>query len=215
MSPAIRWNAPDLLAESMPLDLEEGAELDLDVSGEAEPEPEPLPQPPTLEEIQAIQDAAREEGFAEGHAEGLAQGQSEMRRLTAQIEGILDNFSRPLVRLENEAVAALGELAVRIAGALLGQAYTTDPALLAQLVEVGIDAVGGSSREVEVRLHPDDIAALTPLLSLSPQQRLVADTALSRGDLRVHAETVRIDGTLEARLRGALDGVVRQIGAGA
>lgn len=215
MSPAVRWNAPDLLAEPMAFDLDEGFDLDPATAGDGAPEPEPLPQPPTLEEIQAIQDAAQKEGFAEGHAEGLAQGQSEVRRLTAQIEGILDNFSRPLVRLENEAVAALGELAVRIAGALLGQAYTTDPALLAQLVEVGIDAVGGSTREVEVRLHPDDITALAPLLSLSPQQRLVADSALSRGDLRVHAETVRIDGTLEARLRGALDAVVRQIGAGA
>ena len=36
---------------------------------------------------------------------------------------------------------------------------------------------------------------------------------LSRGDLRVHAEAVRIDGTLEARLRGALDAVIRQTGA--
>ncbi|WP_220084385.1 FliH/SctL family protein, partial [Stenotrophomonas maltophilia] len=49
----------------------------------------------------------------------------------------------------------------------------------------------------------------------SPQQRLVPDTSLSRGDLRVHAEAVRIDGTLEARLRGALDAVIRQTGAGA
>ncbi|KAG0773390.1 hypothetical protein G6F22_014911 [Rhizopus arrhizus] len=113
--------------------------------------------------------------------------------------------SRPLVRLENEVVGALGELAVRIAGALVGRAYEAEPALLAQLVGEAIDAVGGSTREVEVRLHPDDIAALAPLLNLSPQQRLVPDTSLSRGDLRVHAEAVRIDGTLEARLRGALD----------
>ncbi|PSD25451.1 hypothetical protein C7E18_21525 [Stenotrophomonas maltophilia] len=30
---------------------------------------------------------------------------------------------------------------------------------------------------------------------------------------KVHAEAVRIDGTLEARLRGALDAVIRQTGA--
>jgi len=203
-----RWNAPDLLAATQLL-LDEQALLD------APPEePEPLLQPPTLEEIQAIQDSAEKEGFAHGHAEGYAQGQAEVRRVVAQMEGILDNFSRPLVRLENEAVAALGELAVRIAGALVGRAYQTDPELLAQLVAEGVDAVGASSRDVEVRLHPDDIAALSPLLALSPQQRLVPDAALSRGDLRVHAESVRIDGTLEARLRGALDKVMRQVGSG-
>lgn len=204
---AIRWNAPDLLAATQLL-LDEQALHD-----EPEVEPEPILQPPTLEEIQAIQDAAEKEGFAHGHAEGYAQGQAEVRRVVAQMEGILDNFSRPLVRLENEAVAALGELAVRIAGTLVGRAYQTDPELLAQLVAEGVDAVGTSSRDVEVRLHPDDIAALSPLLTLSPQQRLVPDAALSRGDLRVHAESVRIDGTLEARLRGALDKVMRQVGS--
>ena len=203
-----RWNAPDLLAATQLL-LDEQALLDAPLE-----EPEPLLQPPTLEEIQAIQDSAEKEGFAHGHAEGYAQGQAEVRRVVAQMEGILDNFSRPLVRLENEAVAALGELAVRIAGALVGRAYQTDPELLAQLVAEGVDAVGASSRDVEVRLHPDDIAALSPLLTLSPQQRLVPDAALSRGDLRVHAESVRIDGTLEARLRGALDKVMRQVGSG-
>ena len=130
------------------------APLDVVVSAPPPEEQVPPPVPPTLEEIQAIQDAAYREGLerglAEGHAEGFAQGQAEVRRLAAQMEGILDNFSRPLVRLENEAVAALGELAVRIAGALLGQAYQADPALLAQLVEEGVLAVGSSLAFVEL-----------------------------------------------------------------
>ncbi|WP_233210937.1 MULTISPECIES: FliH/SctL family protein [unclassified Pseudoxanthomonas] len=174
----------------------------------------PPPVPPTLEEIQAIQDAAYREGLerglAEGHAEGFSHGQADVRRLAAQMEGILDNFSRPLDRLENEVVAALSELAVRVAGALVGRAYQTDPVLLQELATTALDAVGGAQREVELRLHPDDIAALTPVLALTPNARLTADTSLSRGDLRVHAESVRIDGTLEARLRGALETVLNR-----
>jgi len=197
MSEPIRWLAPPLnFAPS-------GLELAEDV---------PMPHPPSLEEIQAIEQAAYAEGLergrSEGHAEGFAQGQHDVRRLTAQIEGILDNFSRPLDRLENEVVAALSELAVRIAGSLVGRAYQTDPSLLQELATTALDAVGGASREVEVRMHPDDIAALTPVLSLMPATRLTADPSLTRGDLRVHAESVRIDGTLEARLRGALETVL-------
>lgn len=198
----VRWLAPSLdvvTAEAVHAPVEEAP---------------PPPKPPTLQEIQAIQEAARQEGFERGHAEGFAQGQAEVRRLTAQIEGILDNFSRPLARLENEVVGALGELAVRIAGSLVGRAYEADPVLLSDLVSEAVDAVGGSTREVEVRLHPDDIAALTPLLSLMSGTRLTADPGLSRGDLRVHAESVRIDGTLEARLRAALETVMRKAGAG-
>jgi flagellar assembly protein FliH len=196
----IRWMAP-------PLDV---------VLRQDAPEQEapPPPRPPSLEEIQAIQDAAYREGLerglAEGHAEGFAQGQTEVRRLAAQMEGILDNFSRPLDRLENEVVGALSELAVRIAGALVGRAYQADPMLLQELASEALDAVGGANREVELRLHPDDIAALTPVLSLMPATRLTADTSLTRGDLRVHAESVRIDGTLEARLRGALETVLNR-----
>jgi flagellar assembly protein FliH len=205
---AVRWLAPDLLAVPEPAP-EEQFEL---TEPDPELEPEPLLQLPTLEEIQAIQDNAEKDGFDQGHAEGLAQGQAEVRRLIAQIEGILDNFSRPLVRLENEVVAALGELAVRVAGNLVGRAYEAEPELLAQLVNEALDAVGGASRDVEVRLHPDDIAALAPVLNLAPNQRLTPDLSLSRGDLRVHAEAVRIDGTLDARLRGALDAVIRKAG---
>ncbi len=209
MSPVVRWMAPDLtVAQASAQDLADGYPVDAQ-----DTPPEPLLQPPTLEEIQAIQDAARQEGLEQGHAEGLAQGQAEVRRLVAQIEGILDNFSRPLLRLEGEVVAALGELSVRVAGQLLGRAYQAEPALLQELVNEALEAVGGSSREVEVRLHPDDIAALAPLLKLAPGQRLSPDPGLSRGDLRVHAESVRIDGTLEARLRAALSTVMRKAGA--
>ena len=166
------------------------APLDVVVSTTAPEEQAPPPVPPTLEEIQAIQDAAYREGLerglAEGHAEGFAQGQAEVRRLAAQMEGILDNFSRPLDRLENEVVAALSELAVRIAGALVGRAYQTDPVLLQELATTALDAVGGAQREVELRLHPDDIAALTPVLAMTAHTRLTADTSLTRGDLRGH-----------------------------
>ncbi len=201
MSDPVRWMAP-------PLDFVARREQAADV---------PVPRPPSLEEIQAIEEAAYREGLergrAEGHAEGFAQGQAEVRRLIAQIEGILDNFSRPLDRLENEVMGALSELAVRIAGSLVGRAYQADPMLLSELASAALDAVGGTSREVELRLHPDDIAALTPVLSMMPSTRLTADTSLSRGDLRVHAESVRIDGTLEARLRGALENVLQRGGA--
>ncbi|KAF1705060.1 MULTISPECIES: FliH/SctL family protein [Pseudoxanthomonas] len=205
MSAAVRWLAPDLAAGPRA-----AAEAVADV---------PVPRPPSLEEIQAIEEAARRDGYeaglAQGHQEGFAQGQAEVRRLAAQIEGILDNFTRPLARLEDEVSAALGELAVRIAGSLVGRAYDADPVLLSDLVGEALDAVGGTSREAEVRLHPDDIHALAPLLALVSGARLVPDPSLGRGDLRVHAESVRIDGTLEARLRGALETVIRKSGSGA
>ncbi|KGM57354.1 flagellar assembly protein FliH [Lysobacter arseniciresistens ZS79] len=168
-------------------------------------EPEPLPPPPSVEDLQALERAAHEEGYAAGHAEGLASGQAEVRRQLARIEGILDGFTRPLARLDSEVADALGDLAVRIAGALLGRAYAADPTLLADLVREALDAVGTSSREVELRLHPDDLGVLAPHLAGLSGVRLTADSTLGRGELRLHSESMRIDGTLAARLQASLD----------
>ena len=50
------------------------APLDVVVSATAPEEQAPPPVPPTLEEIQAIQDAAYREGLERGLAEGHAEG---------------------------------------------------------------------------------------------------------------------------------------------
>ena len=221
----LRWQAPDLnlpvIDQTLLDDLQALAE-----DGSAEPVDD-TPRLPTLEEIARIEQDAHDEGHArgladghaegleagraqgreEGHAEGLAAGQAEVRRLSAQIEGILDNFSRPLARLEDEVTQALADLAVRIAGALVGRAYQADPALLAALIEQAVATVAPQQRPLQVRLHPEDIDCLTPLLALPADCTLFADASLARGDLRVHAEAVRIDGSLAARLQAALQSI--------
>ncbi|MGN7725626.1 FliH/SctL family protein [Luteimonas sp. 22616] len=182
---AVRWNAPGLVVA-------------------AAPAPACSP-PPSVEDLQALEQAAHAEGYARGHAEGLAAGQGEMRRMVAQIEGILDGFTRPLARLDGEVAEALSDLAVRIAGSLLGRAYLIDPTLLADLVREALDAVGSGSREMELRLHADDFGVLAPHLAGLDGVRLTIDNALGRGELRLHSESVRIDGTIAARLQAVLE----------
>lgn len=220
-----RWIAPDLNLPAVDQTLLDDMRA-LDEAGYSEEIGDLAAQTaslPTLDQIASIEQQARDEGHArgleegrneglalgheEGHAQGMASGQAEIRRLGAQIEGILDNFSRPLARLEDEVVLALGELAVRIAGALVSRAYQADPALLARLVEQAVASAGEQQRPLQVRLHPDDIDSLTPLLQLPAGCSLVADSSLGRGDLRVHAEAVRIDGSLAARLQAALQSI--------
>lgn len=177
---AVRWAAPDLAPAPMSHAL------------------------PSVEDLQAVEQAAHADGYARGHAEGLASGQAEVRRIVAQMEGILDAFTRPLSRLDAEVGDALGELAVRIAGTLLGRTYSADPSLLIDLVREALDIAGSDSRQIELRLHPDDLGMLAPHLMTLEGVRLNADLTLARGDLRLHADSVRIDGSLSARLNAAL-----------
>ena len=197
----VRWHAPGLvLAAPEP---------------EPEPEHEPLPALPSVEELQALERAAREEGYARGHAEGLAAGQAEVRRMVAQIEGVLDGFTRPLARLDGEVAEALADLAVRIAGSLLGRAYRIDPTLLADLVREALEAVGSDTRELELRLHNDDFGVLAPHLAGLDGVRLGIDSTLGRGELRLHSESVRIDGTIGARLQAVLEATLASSEGGA
>jgi len=210
----VRWIVPELERVAPPVTVE-------DVP------PEEI-RPPSLEDIRAMEEEARQAGHQAGYAQGLKQGQEqgfaqsqgEMRRLIAQIEGILDTFTRPLARLESEVASALGALAVRIAGHLVARTCAHDPSLLSALVFSALETVGSAARAVEVHLHPDDLQVFSTqmgsaegqraLLSLPEGVHLVPDPALSRGDLRVHTETMRIDGTLHARLEQALERVMQQ-----
>lgn len=194
----VRWYAPGLDT----------------VAPGAAPEP-PVPALPSVEDLQALERAAHEEGYARGHAEGLAAGQADVRRMVAQIEGVLDGFTRPLARLDGEVAEALADLAVRIAGSLLGRAYQIDPTLLADLVREALEAVGSDSRELELRLHSDDFGVLAPHLAGLDGVRLTIDGALGRGELRLHSESVRIDGTIASRLQSVLAATLAASEAGA
>ena len=72
------------------------------------------------------------------------------------------------------------------------------------LTREAIASLGDKPRQVEVRLHPEDLEAIEALLVNSAGVRLHADPALARGDLRVHAEDVRLDARLGTRLEQIL-----------
>ncbi|MFZ5757641.1 MAG: FliH/SctL family protein [Pseudomonadota bacterium] len=160
-----------------------------------------------LADIEAIERAAGEEGFrrgfSEGRTQGLAQAQADIRRLLAQLEGLIESLARPMAAFDRELEAAMAELAVQVAGVLVGQAYEADPELLAGLVQRAVRAAMPGARDVCVRMHPEDLAAVTPLLPANEPvlTRLEPDTTLTRGDVRVHTEALRLDGTLATRLQ--------------
>jgi flagellar assembly protein FliH len=159
--------------------------------------------PLAVADLEEIERAAREEGFTRGHADGYAQGQADLRRVVARMEGIADAFSRPLAGLDNEIEHALAALATQIAGALVRDTYATDPQKMVALVREAIASAGTVARSTEVRVHPEDLAMLRPLMN--DISTFVPDISLARGDVRVHTENVRIDARLATRLKSILD----------
>lgn len=161
--------------------------------------------PKTVDQLEAVVRAAREEGYAEGRAQGYADGSAEAERLAERFAALIESLSQPLAQLDDEVESALAALACAVAHAALGVELERDPELFGRILREALSAAAGESRILELRVHASDVeragAALANLGGIAP--RLIADAALEPGDVRVHTDSLRIDATLGTRLRAA------------
>jgi flagellar assembly protein FliH len=149
---------------------------------------------PTLEEIEAIQREAHEEGFAtgyqegrregreqgykkgqqEGHAEGyqrgyaegLAGGRDEVLLRIQKLDQILGFLARPLENLDATVEEELTWLATEIARRLVRRELRGAPGEIVAVVREAVGLLPVASLDVQVRLHPDDARLIREVLSL-------------------------------------------------
>jgi flagellar assembly protein FliH len=170
--------------------------------------------------------AARAEGEAAGRADGIAAGQvmghaagvAEGRAMAlAEQQAGLDEareiFLAAARRLDapsaadTAALAASMEAAVRaLAAKRAGQVIDISPKPFMDRIEALAERVSQGLRSLELRLHPDDLAAITPFLpdsDLLTASRLVAEPRLSRGDVDIRADGIRLADLLQSDTTGA------------
>lgn len=172
----------------------------------------------TAEQIESIETAAYEEGYARGRAEGLKAGAAEAQAQAQRLRSLLEHCSRPLAHLDAEVEAALIELALQAARRLVQAEFEIDPARMAGTVRESIAALAVVPREVRVHLHPEDARLLQDQLVPPPEVsawRLVPDPSLQRGDCRISGETGWIDATLGSRTRSMAQALVAEAGVAA
>lgn len=155
---------------------------------EPEAEAEPEQQPLTLEEIEAVRQAAYEDGFAEGreaglaqgleegrlqglqegHTEGLAQGQAEglalgqdlIEQQVAHWQQLSAQLVQPLAQVNAQVEQQLVWLALRLAKSLIRhEAHTSSDLLLSSLKEA-IALLPCAEEGITLTLHPEDVALI-------------------------------------------------------
>jgi flagellar assembly protein FliH len=167
--------------------------------------------PPTARELDELERSAHHEGFERGRAEGYAAGMAQARAHGEQLAVLLDRFARPLAELEGEVEHVLVNLANAVAAALLRGMAKHDPGMVAALARHAASGLPAAARDVEVILHPEDLAAVEKALpERDPRWRLVANPQLARGDVRVHSDSVRLDATLATRLANAAEALLEK-----
>ena len=154
---------------------------------------------PEAEARAAAEAAALRSRFEEGHARGLAEGQAAANarvhgEAAALVAALVREHARRDAHLEEELVA-LARSMVRL---ILRRELDDDAGVLRDLVRGALEGLPAATEAPAVVLHPDDLAAVAPLLSPAEAERLVPDPALARGDCRVELGASVIDAGIDA-----------------
>ena len=166
------------------------------------------PPQPTVRELAALEQQAREEGYAAGHAEGLAAAQQQLRERMARLDALYDAAARPLLALDEQTGQELVRLATIVAGRVITRELQLSPDLIARSVREAAAALPAATRELRVRVHPEDLALLQELGAAESHWQLLADPALTRGDCQLESERSRLDARVETRLAAVIDAVL-------
>lgn len=167
----------------------------------------PTPAPFTVEQLEAIQKQAHEEGFNVGLAEGRKAAQTELEQRVARLEKLMTALSAPLQWLDETVEEELVQLAIAVARQLIRRELKTQPSEVVAAVREGLNYVPSQNRYVRLLLHPDDVSTVRSALSLSEEERrwqVVEDPSLTRGGCLLETEHSRIDATVETRLNAAI-----------
>ncbi len=162
--------------------------------------------PPSLEEIEAAIDAARQSGYEDGYRDGLVALEgfkhSFAQQSTAQVGSWLAAFDAQLQALDGELAQAIARTATLLARQVVRSELQTRPELVAEVASQAINTVLLSARHILVQVHPDDL----PLVELGAAEalaargaRLLAAPQIERGGCLVESDVGSVDARVETR----------------
>lgn len=182
----------------------------------AEPVAPPAPAVPlpTLEEIEAIREGARQEGYAEGQAQGLqagheagyqdglAQGRIEAQEEAARLKEIASSFGDAVTRADEAIAQDVLELAVQLAKNMVRTAFAVRPDLIVPVVREAIDYLPTLQQPALLHLNPEDAPIVKSAMAQELDTggwRIVEDAQVARGGCRVDTASNQIDAQIASR----------------
>ena len=181
-------------------------------AGEARPwSPPSIDAPPravvTVGGLADLQAEAYREAFDQGLAEGREAGRAAARVEVDRLDGLLQGLARPFSTLDEAVERELLALALALARQIVRRELKTDPTQIIGIIRDAIAALPVASREVRVKLHPEDAAVVRANLAPTERERawtIVEDPVMTRGGCEVVTSTSRIDARLESRIGAIL-----------
>ena len=211
-----RWQFNSLLDQPAAI-----VESDLVEEAPLEPPPEPVslsPEPaseivsdelassmpyPTLDEIEAIQQQAHEEGLQAGLLEGRAQAAAELQ----QMQTLLAGLSQTLQDSEAQLAESVLDLAILVARQIICDELSSDPKKLLAPIRDALAVMPTATHPARLSLAPSDFAVLQPPLALElPADiwRIQVDESLASGSCKIETPATHLAFSLASRWEGYL-----------
>lgn len=168
---------------------------------------------PTIEQISAIQEQARQEGYLAGHAEGLAAGNQQAALDAARLRNLADTFATEVAQADETISQEVLDLALDLARALLKSALTLRPELVIPIVKEAVRYLPVLHPPALLYLNPDDAVLVKDKIGdeLTKMGWLLSDDAqLEPGGCRVETANNQIDASLPTRWQRLLAALGKQ-----
>ncbi|UOD30877.1 flagellar assembly protein FliH [Massilia violaceinigra] len=184
--------------------------LDTSPEEEAPPEAPPAPDWPTDEEIAAIREQARLEGYEAGHAAGHEAGYADAHALgreecaaeLASLQAVAATFGQALTQADESIAGDMLELALQLAKNMLRIALEVKPELIIPVVRDAISYLPVLQQPAVLMLNPDDARLVREQIGEELDKggwRVVDDAQIGRGGCKIDTASNQIDAQAEVR----------------
>ena len=173
---------------------------------------------PSVEELEAMREAARQEGFAQGLEEGRAQGHHEGRAQgyaegaeagqreaaaeLAQLRQVAASFGDAIAQADETIARDVLELALRLARGMVRTGFDVRPELILSVVRDAIDQLPVLQQPAVLTLNPLDAELVRHGMAEELSKggwRIVENGSVARGGCKVETATNQIDAQAAAR----------------
>jgi flagellar assembly protein FliH len=161
---------------------------------------------PTPQELAAIREAARNEGFEQGKAsgydEGLARGRADAQAELQRLRAIADTFGQAVAKADETIAGDLLELALQLARAMTKTAFEVRPELVLPVVREAIDYLPVLQQPAMLVLNPADAPLVRAAIGddlAKTGWRVTEDAQVARGGCRLDTASNQIDAQAATR----------------
>ena len=176
--------------------------------------------PLTVEALEAVQQAAQEEGFKlgydegyqQGHEAGLKAGEADILQQAQQWKALIDTLNNPLKSVDSIVEQDLLSMISLLVRQMVYHELQQNPELVLTAVREALAVLPVSDRQLKVYLNPEDMELVKNGLKLDEDTgwQWYEDPLVNRGGAKLVTADTTIDATVETRLNNLISRLLSQ-----